>query len=225
MNQSPAIATPGVTSGINEVAHDFLTCLKAAPHNTDPYDHWLLQNPLPAECCDAIIDLPFPPPVGATFNGRRESNNALRIYFTPENQQKYAVCRRVVEGFTDPDTVRSIEKTTGADLTDTHLRIEYCQDTDGFWLEPHTDISVKKFTMLVYLSDDPGLTGAGTDILEGPPDFKYVGSAPYGKNKGVIFIPGKNTWHGVGHNPVKGVRRSIIINYVTSDWGDTWELA
>ena len=45
------------------------------------------------------------------------------------------------------------------------------------------------------------------------------------QNKGVIFIPGKNTWHGVGHHPVQGVRKSIIVNYVTSDWRDTWELA
>jgi len=79
--------------------------------------------------------------------------------------------------------------------------------------------------MLVYLSDDPGLAGTGTDILEGPPDFNYVASAPYGKNKGVIFIPGENTWHGTGHHPIKGIRKSIIINYVTSDWREKWELA
>ena len=119
----------------------------------------------------------------------------------------------------------AIEAVTGADLSDGHLRIEYCQDTDGFWLEPHTDIPVKKFTMLVYLLDHPGLADAGTNILEGPPDFKYVGSAPYGKNKGVTFIPAENTWHGVGHHPIKGLRKSIIINYVTSDWRDNWELA
>lgn len=210
---------------VNGVADSFLMCLKEARHETWPYDYWLLENPLLEGCCDAIAQLPFPPPVDATFDGRRESNNALRIYFTRENQAKFEICRRVVEGFSDPGVIKTIEETTGADLSNSHLRIEYCQDTDGFWLEPHTDISVKKFTMLVYLSDDPGLAGAGTDILEGPPDHKYVGSAPYGKNKGVIFIPGKNTWHGVGHNPVKGVRKSIIINYVTSDWSDTWELA
>ena len=71
----------------------------------------------------------------------------------------------------------------------------------------------------------PELAKAGTDILQGPPDFKYVASAPYGKNKGLVFIPGANTWHGVGRHPVKGIRKSIIINYVTSDWRNTWELA
>jgi hypothetical protein len=79
--------------------------------------------------------------------------------------------------------------------------------------------------MLVYLSDNPALRLAGTDIHEGPPDFTYVTSAPYGRNLGVIFIPAKNTWHGVGHHPLTGLRKSIIINYVTADWRDTFELA
>lgn len=209
----------------NAIAEIFLTCLGKAGHVNSPFDHWLLENPLPDNLCDEIINLPFDPPEGALFGGRREINNKLRVYFTPENQEKYDVCKQIVEGFKDPCLIMAIEKTTGAKLSGTRLRIEYCQDTEGFWLEPHTDIFVKKFTMLVYLSDDAGLAKAGTDIHEGPPDFHYVHSAPYGKNLGVIFIPGKNSWHGVGHHPVKGVRKSIIINYVAPQWRDTWELA
>ncbi len=207
------------------VAETFLACLKQARHETWPFDHWLLNNALPDRDCGGIAALPFAPPEDAVFDGRREANNSTRVYFTPENQGKYDVCRRVAAGFKTRAVKQAIEAATGADLSNAHLRIEYCQDTEGFWLEPHTDISVKKFTMLVYLSDDPKLAAAGTDIHEGPPDFNYVGSAPYGKNKGVIFIPGKNTWHGVGHKPIAGLRKSIIINYVTSDWREKWELA
>jgi len=217
--------TPVESALPDPVVGSFLACLKSARHETSPFDYWLLENPLPEGFCDDIAALPFPPPGAAVFNGRRETNNATRVYFTPENQTVFGVCRQVVEGFNDPAVKSAIEEATGADLSDSHLRIEYCQDTDGFWLEPHTDIAVKKFTMLVYLSDNPGLANAGTDILEGPPDHKYVGSAPYGKNKGVIFIPGPDTWHGVGHHPVKGLRRSIIVNFVTPDWQDKWELA
>ncbi len=212
-------------AGTPPVAESFLACLENADHKTSPFDYWLLNNPLPKGDCEAITSLPFAPPQDSIFNGKRETNNSTRVYFTPENQAKHAVCRRIVEGFLDADVKRAIEKETGTDLSGTRLRIEYCQDTDGFWLEPHTDIFIKKFTMLVYLSDDINLATAGTDLHEGPPDFKYTGSAPYGRNLGVIFIPGKNTWHGVGHNPFKGVRKSIIINYVTPDWRDTWELA
>jgi hypothetical protein len=209
----------------NPVAACFLGCLARAKHETKPFDYWLLEEALPRQDVEGILSLPFAPPQDIQFTGKREANNSTRVYFTKENQAKFEVCSRIVRGFDDPAVRHTIEKTTGTDLSKSRLRVEYCQDTSGFWLEPHTDILVKKFTMLVYLSDDPGLKDAGTDIHEGPPDFKYVGSAPYGKNRGVIFIPGKNTWHGVGHHPISGLRRSIIINYVTADWRDAWELA
>lgn len=207
------------------VADAFLDCLARARHETWPYDHWLLTEALPPSDVDAIGLLPLPPPSEPVFNGKRETNNSTRIYFTPENQAKFPVIKRVVEGFQDQRVRETIARTTGADLSDGNLRIEYCQDQPGFWLEPHTDIFVKKFTMLVYLLDDPELVNAGTDVLEGPPDYKYVHSAPYGRNRGVIFVPGPNTWHGVGHHPLTKLRKSIIINYVTSQWRDKWELA
>lgn len=209
----------------NPVANSFLSCLRRANHQTAPFDFWLLDDVLPDGYAAEIADLPFAPPSGISFNGRRESNNATRVYFSPENQDRFDVCRRVVEGFKSPEVIEAIERETGADLRDTRLRIEYCQDTEGFWLEPHTDISVKKYTMLVYLADDPTLANAGTDIHEGPPDFRYVTSAPYARNKGVIFIPGENTWHAVGKRPMQAVRKSIIINFVSDDWRETWELA
>ncbi len=210
---------------VDKVSGSFLQCLRNADHRERPFDHWLLTDVLPEGFCAAIASLPFDPPRDAVFDGRRETNNSTRVYFTPENQEQFAVCRRVVEGFEDPAVRGAIETTTGTDLSGARLRIEYCQDTDGFWLAPHTDISVKKFTMLVYLSDDPNLALAGTDIHEGPPDFEYVGSAPYARNLGVLFIPGENTWHAVGRHRFEGIRKSIIINYVTPDWRDTWELA
>lgn len=220
-----ATMTAAAVDTENPVAESLLACLAGAAHAASPYDYWLLNDALPGGYCDEIAALPFAPPDKVVHDGRRESNNARRIYFTPDCQNQFPVCRQVVAGFQDPRVKRAIEEATGADLRDGRLRIEYCQDVDGFWLEPHTDIGVKKFTMLVYLSDDPGLANAGTDILEGPPDHRYVCSAPYGRNKGVIFVPGDNTWHGVGHHAIKGVRKSLIINYVTSAWRNTQELA
>jgi len=210
---------------VNTVSGCFLACLRKAAQRQEPFNHWLLKDSLPQGFCEAIASLPFTPPRDGVFDGKRETNNTTRVYFTPKNQKKFVVCRRIVEGFQDPAVTGSIEAATGTDLSNTRLRIEYCQDTDGFWLEPHTDIAVKKFTMLVYLSNDPYLASAGTDLHEGPPDFNCVGSAPYGKNLGLIFIPGKDTWHGVGQRRFNKIRKSIIINYVTRDWRDVWELA
>ncbi len=156
MAQDAQIATsPDLTA--SPVAETFLNCLAKADHHAAPFDYWLLHNPLPSGFCDAITSLPFDPPAGAEFDGRRETNNSTRVYFTPENQAEHEVCRRLVEGFEDPRVRRTIEEATGTDLSDGHLRIEYCQDTAGFWLEPPADTSVKKFTRLVYRSDVPGL--------------------------------------------------------------------
>ena len=209
----------------NRVAETFLACLRQARHETKPFDYWLLKDALPPGDVDAILALSVAPPQGLVLNGKRETNNALRFFFSRENQDRFTVCRRVAMGFKEPRVRQAIEKTTGTDLSGCRLRIEYCQDPPGFWLEPHTDIFVKKFTMLVYLLDDPGLRLAGTDIHEGSPVFKYVTTAPYGRNLGVIFIPGKNSWHGVGHHPIQSLRKSIIINYVASEWRDSFELA
>jgi hypothetical protein len=209
----------------NPVAESFLACLERATHASKPFDYWLLERALPEGDVDAILDLPFAPPKAPEFSGKRETNNSSRMFFSRDNQEKFAVCRRVADGFKDPRVISAIERATGARLSGTRLRIEYCQDAPGFWLEPHTDISVKKFTMLVYLSDDPALKLAGTDIHEGPPDFRYVTTALYGRNLGVIFIPASDTWHGVGHHPLQALRKSIIVNYVAPEWRDTFELA
>lgn len=206
-------------------ADTFLGCLERSLHVEQPFDYWLLDGALPEGDIDAVIDLPFAPPGADGFNGRRETNNSARTFFNAENQKRFPVILRIVGAFKDRRVIEAIERTTGANLDDTRLRIEYCQDAPGFWLEPHTDIAVKKFTMLVYLSSAPALRMCGTDIHEGPPDYKYVATAPYGRNLGVIFIPAHNTWHGVGQHPLTGLRRSIIINYVTADWRDTYELA
>lgn len=203
----------------------FLQSLLAAQHETAPYDHWLLDQALPVADIDAIANLPFAPPDGAVFNGRRETNNATRVYFTQENQARFPVCANLVQCFSDPLVKAAITSTTGADISRGLLRIEYCQDIDGFWLEPHLDINVKLFTMLIYLSDDPNLHDAGTDVYDATPEHNLVASVPYEKNTGLIFIPGHNTWHGFSKRPIRGLRKSIIINYVTPEWRDRWELA
>lgn len=202
-----------------------LSALRSAKHVLEPFDYWLLEDVLPVSVCDAIADLPYAPPSGAVFDGRREANNSTRVYFSPETQRKHAVVRDVTDAFRDTGTRRTLEQLTRTDLSKGSLRIEYCQDVDGFWLEPHLDISVKLFTMLVYLSDDPALRDAGTDIYDASPEHKLVASAPYEKNKGLIFIPGKKTWHGFTKRPIRGVRKSVIINFVTPEWRAKEELA
>lgn len=210
---------------MNRTSGTFLTALGGAEHRREPFDYWLLEDILPETVCDAIAELPFPPPQHAIFDGRREANNSARVYFTPENQQQFPACREVADAFRHPRVTGAIERTTGADLRTGRLRIEYCQDIDGFWLEPHVDIPAKLFTMLIYLTDAPELHDAGTDIYDDSREHRLVTSAPYEWNAGLIFIPGRKTWHGFRKRPIHGVRKSIIINYVAPEWRAVEELA
>jgi len=208
-----------------DAADHFVQSLQSADRHATPYSYWLLEDALPLAMVQAMADLPFPAPTGLVFDGKRESNNSTRVYFTPENQARFPVCAAVVDCFNDPMVKEAITAATGADLRQGQLRVEYCQDIDGFWLEPHVDISVKLFTMLIYLSDDPALHDAGTDVYDASPEHRLVVSAPYGQNKGMIFIPAYNTWHGLGQRPINGLRKSIIVNYVTDEWRAKGELA
>jgi hypothetical protein len=209
---------------LNPTAQSFLASLERAAHISSPFDYWLLTDPLPDTVCDAIARLPVSVPEGLVFNGRRETNNTSRVHFSPGMIAEHNVCREVADAFRHPHVMSAIEDATGTCLDNARLRVEYCQDTDGFWLEPHVDIPVKLFTMLVYLSDDPKLYNAGTDIYDDSPEHRLVATAPYEFNSGLIFIPGKNTWHGFTKRPIDGVRKSIIINYVAPAWRATQEL-
>ena len=60
----------------------------------------------------------------------------------------------MAQAFQDKRVTSHIEQVFDTDLAGTYLRMEFAQDIDGFWLEPHSDLGVKVFTMLLYLSKD-----------------------------------------------------------------------
>jgi hypothetical protein len=201
----------------------FAGALDRADAQQKPWRYWLLDSALPDDIARGIPDLPIEPmQVGDTY-GKRETHNSTRVFFSVENRQKYSVCEALAQALQSPGTIRKLQARTGVDLTGSFLRIEYCQDTEGFWLEPHTDIGAKLYTMLVYLSDTPDSDDWGTDVYDGP--NTWVGRAPGGFNRGLIFIPGHDTWHAVSKRHYSGVRKSIIVNYVVPEWRSRRELA
>lgn len=215
-------ASPAVSSWRDD-QHSFLAALDRSTRLTEPYRHWLMTDILPADQAESLHTLPVAAPSGLTYSGRRETNNNTRYYFNAEAQEQFPGARALAEAFQDPRTVAAIEKECAVDLTGTNLRLEYCQDSDGFWLEPHTDIGVKQFTMLIYLSKGPGSEDWGTDVYDG--EANLVRTAPCLFNSGLIFIPGTDTWHGLRPRKIEGIRKSIIINYVGPEWRARHELA
>ncbi|GAB0118596.1 2OG-Fe(II) oxygenase [Acidisoma sp. 7E03] len=195
----------------------------AAPTQPYPYDHWLPEGMLPEPVVEALCHLPLAAPDIGDTAGRRETHNSSRLFFGAAQQAAHPVCRDLAQALQEPETVAALAAHTRAALTGSFLRIEYCLDQDGFWLEPHTDIGAKFFTMLIYLADPPAGEDWGTDLYETP--ARHVGTAPARRNRGLIFVPGTETWHGFIRRPITGLRRSLIVNYVTPEWRARHELA
>ncbi len=197
--------------------------IRIAERHDTPYRYWLLRDVLPRMLCQPLADLPLTPPEVDDTRGKRETHNASRIFVNEETRARYPACAVLAEAFQDEATVGLLRDMTGVDLTGGFLRIEYCLDTDGFWLEPHTDIGAKLFTLLVYLSDHPDAADWGTDVMDAAGNV--VGRAPGDFDKGLMFVPGTDTWHGFVRRPIRGVRRSLIVNYVKPEWRSRHELA
>ena len=205
------------------IAESLIGSFDRSYFGASPYRHWLPEGLLPADVCDPLDALPVKAPKIEDTQGRRETHNSLRLFFGEETRGKFPVCDALATALQSEPVVARLERLCEVDLRASSLRIEYCLDTDGFWLEPHTDIGAKLFTMLIYLSTDPGSEGWGTDILDH--DLQLVTTSPYRRSLGLIFIPGADTWHGFRKRPIVGVRRSLIVNYVKPEWRSRQELA
>jgi hypothetical protein len=203
-------------SSAEDVVETFLKSVDSAKPSEHPYRHWILRGCFPTDSVEDIVTLPFDAPSLDGVSGKRELHNNTRKYFDVENRENFPVCEAVAQAFQDKRVTSHIEKVFNTDLKGTYLRVEFAQDIDGFWLEPHTDLGVKVFTMLLYLSKDPSHTDLGTDIYDG--EKRHVGRSPFTPNAAMVFIPGSNTYHGFEKRPIKGVRTSLIINYVTNEW-------
>lgn len=212
-----------MTIASGAIVTSLLESFAAAQVREFPYRHWLLAHCLPEIAIDELLDLPFPAPDLGGLSGKREVHNATRKYFDAENRARFPVVSAVADALQDQRVTGAVERIFGTRLGDSYLRIEFAQDTDGFWLEPHTDLGVKLFTFLLYLSKDPTHADLGTDIYD--LGKRHVGRAPFEPNGATVFVPSDITYHGFEPRKINGVRKSIIINYVTDAWRAREQLA
>ena len=197
--------------------------LRKFASNHEPFKHWLFDGVLSEETIDELLKLPLPVPKIEKHTGKRESQNQTRIFLNKECCNKHSVAKNVANVFNHPSIISKLSNICGRDLTRGKLRIEYTLDTGDFWLEPHLDIKEKLVTFLIYLSKDPGSSEWGTTIYNR--DLSFHSKAPYKSNMGLMFMAGEDTWHGVPKQNIQGIRKNLIINFVTKDWKSINELA
>ncbi|MGH9614940.1 MAG: 2OG-Fe(II) oxygenase [Bryobacteraceae bacterium] len=209
-------------SGADSVRRRFERSLAQAKRSDEPYRHWMMSEVFPEPVVDALASLPFEAPDLGGVSGARELHNDTRSYFDEANQARFSVCADVAAAFQQPEMLDLIETVTGADLDECFLRIEYATDIDGFWLKPHTDLGVKRLTLLYYLGGD-GQSDLGTDVYAAADAWSL--RSDFRRNGAMMFVPSDHTWHGFEPRPIQGVRKSVIINYVTDEWRAREQLA
>jgi len=205
------------------VAARFCQALAGAGRDDNPYRHWTLTEVFPEAIAAGILMLPIAPPVLGPTDGTRNSYNAARCFITPAMRRDFPVCAALSDALHRPEVARLMADTCAIRAEGSFLRMEYIQDTDGAWLEPHCDIKEKLFSMVIYLCTGPEAKDWGTDIYDA--EKRWVGRSSADFNTAVIFVPGPATWHGFDKRPIRGVRRLMEINYVTPDWRDREQLA
>jgi hypothetical protein len=208
---------------VEVIATQFGQALRNAERAEWPYRHWKLRDVFPLDLCTGILTLPVAPPILGHTDGTRDTYNASRCFITPVLREKFPACQALSDALQRPDVATLLAGTCGIAVEGSYLRMEYIQDTDGAWLEPHRDIPEKLFSMVIYLFTGPDSVEWGTDVYDA--DKRWVGRSAAEFNSAVIFVAGPNTWHGFERRPIIGVRRLMEINYVRADWRDRGQLA
>lgn len=201
----------------------FISALHRAERFNAPYRHWQIEGLFPDDLLPSLQSARFPVPDLGGVSGKRELHNDARHYVDQPNMARLPAFAALGEAFQAAAMIDALEAFFKAALDDTFLRIEYAQDVTGFWLEPHTDLGVKRLTILIYLSDGDGHKELGTDVYDS--DKNWAKRTPFAPNIAMAFVPGDNTYHGFEQRNINGVRKSLILNYVTHEWRERAQLA
>lgn len=87
-----------------------------------------------------------------------------------------------------------------------------CRPRDG---AIHTDSALKQVTALIYLNADWSDAGGRLRLLNGPDDIEdMIAEVPPLAGTLLAFRRSEDSWHG--HKPIDGVRRAIMLNWMTS---------
>ncbi len=221
MSTAPGSYPP--VPAVGEIADHFIASVKGSERASWPFPHWRMKDVFPEALCTALLVLPIAPPLLGHTDGTRGSYNDKRTFITPALRRDFPVCAAMSEALQRPEVAQAMAETCNIKVEGGFLRMEYMQDLDGSWLEPHRDIPEKLFSMVVYLFTGPEAKNWGTDLYDA--DQRWVMQSPGTFNTGVIFIAGPATWHGFNQRKIVGVRRLMEINYVRSDWRDRDQLA
>lgn len=175
--------------------------LRETPLKTDPYNYVMVENFVPIDTLESIaedfpdLDLPGSFPVEELEYGPRFAELLARL---------------AQDDFRD-----AIAEKFDIDLSDRPMTCTVrgaAQRKDG---QIHTDSRTKLITVLIYLNPPWQAEGGRLRVLRSGTDLNdFAEEIEPSSGNLLIFKRSETSWHG--HEPFEGIRRSIQINWVTS---------
>ena len=186
-----------------------LEAFRAAPLTRDPFTFTIVRQAIrPADAADIRADFPAIEdsgllPVEATTPGPRFS--------------------QLIEELQSEEVARAFSEKFDVDLAGRAQMITVrgrCSLRDG---RIHTDTESKLITVLIYFNEPWEAKGGRLRLLRSATDLNdMIGEVPPDAGTMIAFRRSDRSYHG--HEPFEGVRRYVMINWMTSGFAAQREL-
>jgi SM-20-related protein len=189
------------------MGHLAIDKLRAAKVETEPYTYTIVPDFLPAQTVSRI---------NATYP-RIEKGGSYPL----EMLDASMAIKEVIDELDGPEFEAAVADKFGVALQGRPKMYSlrgYTRAKDG---QIHTDSKDKIITVLLYLNEDWRQPGGRLRILRDGRDVdNFAAEVPPDNGTLLIFKRSDNSWHG--HHPFEGQRRSLQMNWMTSEGSMGW---
>ena len=189
------------------MAHLNIDKLRAAKLETEPYLYTIVPGFLSPESVKRI---------NATYP-KIEKGGSFPIEMLEENM----TIKEVIDELDGPEFEKAIAGKFDVDLSGRPKMYSlrgYTRAKDG---QIHTDSKDKIITVLLYLNENWQQPGGRLRILRNGHNVDdFAAEVPPDNGTLLVFKRSDNSWHG--HHPFEGPRRSLQMNWMTSEGSKGW---
>jgi SM-20-related protein len=189
------------------MAHLNLDKLREAKLETSPYDFVLVSGFIGPDTIRRVNET-FPP-----INSGGS--------FPLESLKPNMIIKEVIDELDGAPFKKEVERLFDVDLTDRPKMYSlrgYTRAKDG---QIHTDSKDKIITILLYLNDNWTQPGGRLRLLRNGHDVDdFTHEVPPDNGTLLMFRRSESSWHG--HHPFEGPRRSLQMNFMTSEGSKGW---
>ncbi len=189
------------------MAHLAMDKLKAAKIETSPYMYAIVPGFLPPETVSRI---------NATYP-KIEKGGSYPI----ESLDASMAIKEVIDELDGPLFEKTVAEKFAVDIAGKPKMYSlrgYTRAKDG---QIHTDSKDKIITVLLYLNENWQQPGGRLRILRNGQNVDdFAAEVPPDNGSLLIFKRSDNSWHG--HHPFEGPRRSLQMNWMTSEGSKGW---